>query len=423
MFGKVNKLYIIFKNMSIAKRLKIKKDLKAEKSLILLKKLKKKANLAPKKPGVYFWLGKNKEILYIGRATSLNSRLKQYFQKNIEVRIKEMVETAFEIKFEETDTLLEAIILEAKYIKKYWPKYNVRDRDDRSFIYLVLAKTDFAKPLIIRGRDLGKFNSKKVDIFGPYQSFYLLQSALRLIRRVFPYSLCRVGSGKACFDYQIGLCPGACVNKISAKDYQKNIESIKLLLSGNKKLLIKKLIKDNPTQLKALTHLQDVSLLGKESDLKQAQVFRLEAYDISHHSGKESYGSMVVFENGEPNKNEYRLFKIKEAPEADDERALLEVLNRRLKHEEWSRPDLILIDGGSPQIGFLTSSLKEKNINISFVGISKYGDDKLVFSKDIKKEKRLLIENLKPVLLKAREEAHRFANFGRKRAFKKKDFK
>ena len=408
--------------MSIVKRKIAKKGKEPAKRPDLASKLKEKANLAPKKPGVYFWLGKNQEILYIGRATNLNSRLKQYFQKNIEARIAEMVSKAINLKFEESDNLLEAIILEAKYIKKYWPKYNVRDRDDRSFIYLVLAKTDFAKPLIIRGRDLGKFKSKKVDIFGPYQSFYLLQSALRLIRRIFPYSLCRIGSGKACFDYQIGLCPGACVNKISAKDYRKNIESIRLLLSGNKKILIRKLIKDNPAQLNGLKHLQDVSLLEREGDLNQSQAFRLEAYDISHHSGKESYGSMVVFENGEANKNEYRLFKIKEAPEADDERALLEVLNRRLKHEEWPRPDLILIDGGSPQISFLTRALKQKNINLTFVGISKYGGDKIIFSSDTKKEKRLLIENLKPVLLKAREESHRFANFGRRRAFGKKDF-
>ncbi len=407
--------------MSIVKGQIIKQGNKITESIGLSNKLKEKANLAPKNPGVYFWLGKNQEILYIGRATNLNSRLKQYFQKNIEPRIAEMVEAATNLKFEETETLLEAIILEAKYIKKYWPKYNVRDRDDRSFIYLVLPRTDFAKPLIIRGRDLGKFNSKQVDIFGPYQSFYLLQSALRLIRHIFPYSLCRIGSGKACFDYQIGLCPGVCVNKISAKDYRKNIESIRLLLSGNKKILIRNLIKDNPAQLNGLKHLQDVSLLGKEVNLNQSQAFRLEAYDISHHSGKESYGSMVVFENGEADKSEYRLFKIKEAPEADDERALLEVLNRRLKHEEWPRPDLILIDGGNPQISFLTSALKQKNINLTFVGISKYGGDKIVFSSDIKKEKRLLIENLKPVLLKAREEAHRFANFGRKRAFGKKD--
>lgn len=385
-------------------------------------KLREKARLAPKEPGIYFWLGKKQEVLYVGRATSLKNRLSQYFQKNIDSRIKEMVDLAINIKFEETDNLLEAIILESKNIKKYWPKYNIKDRDDRSFIYLVLAKTDFTKPLIIRGRDLGKFNSKQVDIFGPYQSLYLLQNALRLIRRIFPYSLCQIASGKACFDYQIGLCPGACIGIINASDYRKNIDSIRLLLSGKKKALIKKLIKDNPDKINSLKHLQDVSLLTQESDLSQDNSFRIEAYDISHHAGKESYASMVVFENGEANKNEYRLFKIKEAPEGDDERALLEALTRRFNHSEWLRPDLILIDGGSPQISFLTKRLAKENINTPFIGLSKLAGDKLVFSLGRKKEWRNLVHNLKPILLKAREEAHRFANFGRLRAFKKKDF-
>lgn len=389
--------------------------------------LKNKLKTIPKKPGIYFWLDKNKEILYVGRATSLHSRLSQYFQKNIEPRIAEMVSQAVNIKYEVTDTLLEAIILEAKNIKKYWPKYNVRDRDDRSFIYVVIPKTDYPKPLIIRGNDLKKFSlsvsdksasKSKAKIFGPYQSFYLLQNALRLIRRVFPYGNCQPNQGRACFDYQIGLCPGACINKISAKDYQKNINSIVLLLSGEKKRLIAKLMKENPDKMKALQHLQDVSLLTKEENLSEAKVKRLEGYDISHLQGKESYGSMVVFENGEANRNEYRLFKIKEAPAGDDERALSEVLLRRFKHKEWPAPDLIMIDGGTPQISFLTKALNAHNINIPLIGISKFGGDKLVFALGLNKEIRELAKNIKATLLKLREEAHRFANRGRKRSLK-----
>lgn len=388
-----------------------------------INKLKEKSKLAPKKPGVYFWLGKSQEVLYVGRSSNLNSRLKQYWQKNLDSRIAEMVDLAVNLRYEETDTLLEVIILEANYIKKYWPKYNVRDRDNRSFLYLVIGKNDFAKPIIIRGGELKKFNSKQVDIFGPYQSRVMLQNALRLIRRVFPYSTCKVGSGKPCFDYQIGLCPGSCISKISADDYRKNIDNIRLLLNGHKKRLVKKLAKDDKEKLKSLNYLQDVSLLNKEDDLGQGNLFRIEAYDISHHAGQESYGSMVVFENGEKNKDEYRLFKIKEAPAGDDERALLEVLRRRLKHEEWPLPELLLIDGGSPQISFLSRELAELNINLPLVGISKLGGDKLVFPKKTNKAWRDLMENLKPVLLKSREEAHRFANFARSRSFRKKDFR
>lgn len=372
----------------------------------------------PKKPGIYFWLSKKGEVLYVGRASNLKNRLSQYFQKRIDSRIAEMVSQAVNIKYEVTDNLLEAIILEAKNIKKYWPKYNIVDRDDRSFIYVVIPKKEFTKPLIVRGTDLKKFPPTKAKIFGPYQSFYLLQSALRLIRRVFPYGNCTPHSNHACFDYQIGLCPGSCIDAITAKEYQSNINNIILLLSGEKKRLLNKLIKTNPDKIKALQHLQDVSLLTREENLTEAKINRLEGYDISHLQGKESYGSMVVFENGEANKKEYRLFKIKEAPPGDDERALVEVLLRRFKHLEWPQPDLIMIDGGSPQISFINRAFIKENINIPLVGISKFGGDKLVFTPKTKKPIKDLADNIKPTLLKIREEAHRFANRGRKSGLK-----
>ncbi len=383
-------------------------------------KLKNKLKTIPKKPGVYFWLDNMGTVLYVGRATNLKNRVSQYLQKNISSRIAEMVDAAADIRFEVCETLLEAIILEAKNIKKFWPKYNIVDRDDRSFIYVVIPKVDFAKPIIVRGSDLKKFPTAKAKVFGPYQSYYLLQSALRLIRQVFPYGNCSPHSGKACFDYQIGLCPGGCIDAISARDYQKNISNISLLLAGEKKRLHAKLMKDNPDKIKALKHIQDVSLLTREDDLGETKITRLEGYDISHHQGKESYGSMVVFENGEANRNEYRLFKIKEAPGADDERALSEVLLRRFNHTEWKFPDLIMIDGGTPQISFLSKVFAKHNINIALVGISKFGGDKLVFMKGTSKELKDLSNNIKPTLLKLREEAHRFANYGRKRSTNKK---
>lgn len=376
------------------------------------------AKNAPKQPGVYFWRDDNGVVLYVGRATSLKQRLSQYFQKDIDSRILEMVNTATDLTWIVCDSLLEAIIQEAKYIKKYWPKYNIKDRDDRSFIYVVISDDKYPKPIIIRGQDLKKFPEDKNKVFGPYQSQYLISNALRLIRKVFPWSTCKPLSGKACFDYQIGLCPGACLGTISAADYKKNIKNLILLLSGERTRLLKKLSKENPLQAKALQHLQDVSLLSREDNLGERRLSRIEGYDISHLSGKESYGSMVVFENGEANKNEYRLFKIKEAPAGDDERALTEVLLRRFAHKEWTYPDLIMIDGGSPQISFISKALTKNNIAVPIVGISKLAGDKLVYSKGVKKNSKDLAENIKSTLLKLREEAHRFANYGRKRGAK-----
>src|SRR5680860_870010 len=88
-------------------------------------KLKELVKMAPQKPGVYFWLDKKREILYVGRAVNLRSRLSNYLQKGTDIRIHEMVSQATSVKYEVTDSLLQAIILEAKKIKEHWPKYNV----------------------------------------------------------------------------------------------------------------------------------------------------------------------------------------------------------------------------------------------------------------------------------------------------------
>lgn len=383
-------------------------------------KLKAKLKTVPQKPGVYFWRAKTDQVLYVGRATNLKNRLSQYFQSQVSERIAEMVSVATSFDYQVTDTVLEAIVLEAKQIKKFWPKYNIVDRDDRSFLYVVIPKKVFAKPLIVRARELDKFPSGKAKVFGPYQSFRLLQNALRLLRPIFPYGNCQPKSGRACFDYQIGLCPGSCIGAISLKDYQRNLDNLSLLLAGEKKRLLNRLVKENPDKARALRHLQEVSLLVREDDLSEEKVNRLEGYDISHHSGKESYGAMVVFENGKPAKKEYRLFKIKTAPAGDDERALEEVLQRRFKHDTWPRPDIIMIDGGRPQINWLYRSLKKQGLNIPLVGISKLAGDELIFTPKTKKEFKDLTTNIKPTLLKLREEAHRFANFGRQRQFRRR---
>lgn len=371
-------------------------------------KLKDKIKNISDGPGVYRFLDKKKNILYIGRASSLKKRLSQYFQKNIEARISEMVSQAHDIKYQETDTILDSVVLEANLIKKYWPKYNVKDKDNRSFVYVVISKQeDFPKLIIVRGSDLKKIPQQSAYIFGPYQAQGLIKNALRIIRRIFPYSTCRISSGQPCFDYQIGLCPGACVDKISIKDYQKNIKNIIWLLSGKKKKLMTRLLKENKEQARSLRHLQDVSLITNE-DSVLGGVSRIEGYDISHLTGREPYGAMVVFSGGFPDKAEYRLFKIKNSPVGDDPRALQEVLERRLKHSEWVLPDMMMIDGGKPQIDFIDKYFKDNNINIPIVGISKYGGDQLVFSRASSKQFKDLALSIKDNLLKIRDEAHRF---------------
>lgn len=366
------------------------------------------AKKLPLSSGVYLFLDKKGKVLYIGRAVSLKKRVQSYFRKNIDRRISEMVSKSSRLKHKKTETVLESVILEANLIKKHWPKYNVKDKDNRSFIYIVIPKADYPKPIIVRQRELEKFPTKGY-VFGPYQSLTLIKNALRIIRRIFPYSTCEPFSGKPCFNYQVGLCPGLCVGEISKGDYQENIRNIISLLSGQKKRLLKKLEKENPQKAKALQHIQDVSLIVKEGIDLYFRINRIEGYDISHLSGKDTFGAMAVFINGQPDKSQYRLFKIKGAPANDDLRALEEVIVRRFRHLEWPFPDLILIDGGKPQVDYVFRIMRDTNINIPLIGISKLKGDKLVFPAKTKKSLKDLAKEINSTLLKIRNEAHRFS--------------
>jgi len=371
--------------------------------------LKEQVKKFPKSSGVYLFLDKNGKVLYVGRATSLKKRVSNYFEKGLEPRISEMVSLAKKVKYIKTNNLLEAVVLEANLIKKYWPKYNIKERDNRSFIYLVILKKDFTHPIIVRGQELKKFPPEKAEIFGPYQSLTLVNNALKILRRFFPYSTCKINSFRPCFDYQIGLCPGACIGAISKEDYQKNIDNLILFLKGENKKLFKIIAKENPEKLKALKHIQDVALISKEDYYLKQNLYRIEGYDISYFQGKIPYGSMVVFINSKKSPSDYRIFKIKDAKPKNDLEALGEVIQRRLKHQEWRLPDLIVIDGGKPQIEYLSKIFKKLQVKIPFVGISKYQKDKFVFPKNTKITVKNLIESQKDTLLKVRDEAHRFA--------------
>lgn len=392
----------------------------AQEKILALDKEHKFLKKLPSKPGVYLFLTKKKEVLYVGRATFLNKRVSSYFQKRLEPRLEEMVNKSFYLQFIPTDNLLEAIILEANLIKKYWPKYNIRDKDNRSFVYIVIPQKDFSAPFLARAKELEKISPDKAEIFGPYKSLSLVKTALRIIRKIFPYSTCQINSGRPCFDYQIGLCPGACLGIISKEEYQKNIQNIILLLKGEKKELIKKLKKENPDKIFALQHIEDVALIDQEEKGFKHPFGRIEGYDISHFSGKETVGAMVSFLNGEPDKKFYRLFKIKNAKNQDDLDCLREVLERRFRHPEWPFPNLVLIDGGLPQVRTVKNLFKELKIQIPLAGISKYQNDKLVFPQGMKKSLKELIATNKSLLLKVRNEAHRFANSYRKKLFKKR---
>jgi excinuclease ABC subunit C len=407
-----------------------------------------KTKKIPDTSGVYFFRGARGKVLYVGKATSLKSRVRSYFNDDLintrGPRVVDMVTCANTVTWEETDSVLEALVLEGEYIKKYQPEYNVEGKDDKSWNYVVLTKEDFPRVLLMRGKDLQnnftRNHSELYDaVFGPYPHGGELKEALRIIRKIFPFFdtkrpitsvVSKMSRGKVEFYQQIGIYPKH--DTTEAKNmYGRNIHHLKLFFSGKKKKLITTLKKEMKSLAKseqfeeanemkrklfALQHIQDVSLIKRESQTwKRAfgEGMRIEAYDIAHTSGKNMVGVMTVVEGGEVQKSEYRKFKIKIVSDANDPAALSEVLARRLAHGEWQLPRLIVVDGGKAQINVAKRALTEFGYEISVVGVVK--DEKHRPREILGGTKKIREEYGNDILL-ANAEAHRFAiGFHRKR--------
>ena len=378
----------------------LKIDIVLKSHFMNLSRLKQKVAELPQEAGVYFFYGKrkstqgglseNRQLLYIGKATNLRTRVGSYFRTDAKLRnenestnknavdanmrinanqrlvnrqtgdaedgilkqvqddkknktqdnsiisnvagrsewIGRMVGQVEEIKFEQTDSVLEALILESNLIKKHQPKYNTLEKDDKSFAYFVITKEEFPRVLIVRKTDIEKVNSlnnmslrgcnhpkqsrtmlrsgsprifeyknsrddsselkarklmpKKLQAtFGPYTSKQQMQIVLKIIRRIFPFHAGKQKTEKGCLDFQLGTCPGPYADAISKEDYKKNIDGIKLILAGKKKSLLSGLEKEMKTLAKknefekaaqvrnkifALQHIRDVALITRDME-------------------------------------------------------------------------------------------------------------------------------------------------------------
>ncbi|MCL4406148.1 MAG: GIY-YIG nuclease family protein [Patescibacteria group bacterium] len=372
----------------------------------------------PDTPGVYLMKNAAGEVVYVGKAANLKRRVSSYFTRPHESRIEKLVSEIKKIDYRKTDTALEALILEARLIKEYRPFFNIKDKDDKSFLYFEITKEDYPRVMFVRGK-----KKAQGERFGPFTSASSAREAAKILRRIFPWSIHppeRIGQAKRpCFDFEIGLCPGTCSGLPDKKAYRKNIVNLKMFLRGKKKALIASLQKEMKTSAKnldfekaekikrqifSLTHIQDIALI-KETAIASGEkpAFRVEGYDVSNISGDSAVGSMVVWENGALNNNEYRKFRIKTIGQANDTGMIKEMISRRLKND-WPLPNLILVDGGLGQMSAARAALEEAGLKIPVLGIAKGPSrkaDRLIGS--------LPSAVSKDDLLRLRDEAHRFA--------------
>ena len=394
--------------------------------------MKSLKTVLPDTPGIYIFRDIKKRPLYIGRATSLRSRVRSYFGADLIVtrgpRIVDMVTRSKSVTFESTDSVLEAIILESELIKRYQPYYNVDERDDKSSQYVVITAEKWPRVFLARARDFdqavkeGDLPYKVKRAFGPYPESGLIKEALKILRRLFPFKDKKsFDSRHDAFYRALGRSPHDS-DEVARKRYLRTIHYLILFFEGKKKILrrrleiqmkaaAKELRFEEADQIKgllyALDHINDIALLKHGANIQQFKPsgsFRMEAYDIAHLGGMETVGVMVVSINGQLDNSQYRKFKAAKDSN-DDINNLTEVLSRRLNHPEWAYPDLIIVDGNKVAAEHAESVLSSRRITIPVVAVTKDEHHKaadLVGSPEI-------IKKYRKEIIALNAEAHRFA--------------
>jgi len=443
----------------------------------------------PASPGVYFFKNAKDKILYIGKAINLRGRIRSYFDSRPkEPKITKMLETAGGVDWQKTDSEIEALILESQLIKKYRPPFNIMLRDDKQYFYVGFTKEKFPR-LIITHRPSAEVISllrpgdaissscrpcipkartiSGSGTIGPFTDGTALKTTLKLLRRIFPYCTCKQKHYNYCLNYHIGNCLGFCCLKKEATAgqttaYKKNVTAIKEVLSGKRKPLIRGFekemrslagkgnfekaieLRDKTEKLRMVFEnakiLRDANIRMHANDANKtlaetqealklnALPQRIEGYDVSNIQGGFATGAMAVFINGQPDKNEYRKFRVHTS--GGDTAMLKEIVMRRFGHSEWQYPDLVLIDGGRAQLNAAKAAILNSKFSIlkriSVVALAKdarhRGSYILVDTKRPAIPLKKLPAAVRNLILQIDAEAHRFA-IGYYRKLHKKFFK
>jgi excinuclease ABC subunit C len=428
----------------------------------------------PTQPGVYRFLDGTKSILYVGKAKDLKSRVSSYFTNSTDLgeKTRVLVSQIETIDTTVVESELESLLLEAYFIKKYHPKYNIRMADDKSYPLIKITKKD-DYPSVLFAR---KMDDPRSSYFGPYPNSGAVKLVLKTLRRAFPYTSTLNHAKRVCLYHHLGLCPCPPIfnSPELKKEYRKNIFNIIRVLEGKSQMVVKDLTKEMEelsenerfeeaaelkrkiNALKIITEpahrpfeydvnpnlrsdIREKELEGlrtalKEKGLPLKKLERIECYDISNIQGTNSTGSLVVLTNGEIDKSQYRKFKIHLDGKPNDFAMMQEMLERRLKHDEWASPDLIIVDGGKGQLSSALEAMKKKDIFFPVVGLAKREETIIIPTEQVFFDNSMVAENsdggLKPygpnennflelvlpksspslhLIQRIRNEAHRFA--------------
>lgn len=396
----------------------------------------------PKDPGVYLYRNNKGRIIYVGKAVNLKNRVSSYFMGEHDPKTEELVRNITDLEWIVAGSEIEALVLESELIKRYKPKFNILLKDDKNYCYIKITKEDYPVISVVR-----QVVEDKSEYLGPFIDAGSVRSALKYLRKIFPYCTCSLSGDNICLYYHLGLCQGHGQKYISSREYQANIRGLVSFLSGKKEDVVKDLtrrmrdysrakefekaaqVRDSLSALKRLRFEHvieekrelrlDKALLGLQQALGLDTIpARIECYDISNIFGRAAVGSMVVFENGIPAKNDYRRFEIKTVKRIDDFAMHQEVAKRRFgkigstKDTSFAKvPDLVIIDGGKGQISSVMEVVGPYKLSTKFIGLAKRLEELVIMNELGKFEVVNLVPDSEAYFLvqRIRDEAHRFA--------------
>ena len=406
----------------------------------------------PKKPGVYVYRDSSGQVIYVGKARNLRSRMSSYFRQSAlrdadpKRRALILKIASYEIFTVETEN--EALLLETQFIKTYAPKYNILMRDDKRFLHV---KIDLAE--LYPRLQLERLKRDDGCIYiGPFPQSYALRETVEFINKHYNLRTCETPepneeTHRHCLEHVIRECPCPCLGKITPEEYRKRIDLVLELFKGNgAPALLAELYEKMKSLSEAMdfeqaAQLRDI-IANLKSVLEPARRFRnqtiitrhavaneegmealrealglsknpevMECFDMANISGTLAVGSMVSFHNGKPNSSGYRRFKIRSETASDDTAFMREVLTRRygrLLRENLPMPDLIVLDGGITQVNTGKEVFASLGMDTPFIGLAK--KEETIVRPD-GTEILLPRENPGLKLLQAiRDEAHRWAN-------------
>jgi excinuclease ABC subunit C len=201
--------------------------------------VKRRLRAVPDGPGVYLFRDQRTQVIYVGKALRLRDRLRSYFTPGYgeTARVSELVRKIHDFEFVTTANEVEALVLENDFIKNYRPRFNIRLKDDKNYLYLKLPVTE-EFPRVHYSRRVLKDGAL---YFGPYTSAQSLRGTVKSIRQLLPFRTCSdeiFKQGKVCLDFHIKRCPGPCERRISAEDYKARINEVALFMEGRSDLLV-----------------------------------------------------------------------------------------------------------------------------------------------------------------------------------------